>query len=127
MSGQDSTPRAVGPACHDCGALPGEAHEDGCDVARCLWTGMQRLSCSEFGWTDPPEGEPGPAHDCGQDVWTGTWPGEADCIRLGWYSKFTPSGWVQCGPDDPEAGPNLNRLAIDARWDRETHRWELRS
>lgn len=28
-----------------CGAKPGEAHHDGCPVARCLWTGLQAIAC----------------------------------------------------------------------------------
>jgi hypothetical protein len=78
---------------------------------------MQRLSCGR---------EDHEAAECGWDVWTGTWPGEADCIRVGWYSKFTDRGWVECGPDDPEAGPNLNRLHTEGHWNRELRRWESR-
>ena len=116
-------------SCQDCGAVPGTAHLDGCDTARCLSTGHQRLSCPEFGWTDPPVGVPGPAHDCGQDIWTGQWPGEADAIRLGWYCYFVAYGnpeWVQCSPDHPEARPDLNRLAIDGKWNPELRQWEAR-
>jgi hypothetical protein len=49
--------------CPDCGVAPGRRHHAGCDVARCLETGHQRLSCAG-------------GHDCGQDVWTGEWPRE---------------------------------------------------
>ena len=31
--------------CPGCGVEAGARHGDGCDVARCLWTGMQRLAC----------------------------------------------------------------------------------
>ncbi|MFM2078880.1 MAG: hypothetical protein RJA49_2770 [Actinomycetota bacterium] len=47
--------------CPDCAIEPGAAHEDGCDVARCLVTGGQRLACRDD-------------HDHGRDVWTGGWP-----------------------------------------------------
>jgi len=30
--------------CHDCGAAPGEIHEDGCDTARCSVCGDQGLA-----------------------------------------------------------------------------------
>jgi hypothetical protein len=84
--------------CGDCAVMPGEPHEDGCDVARCLRTGMQRLSCTS-------------RHDCGQDVWTGEWPGDADCRRLGWLT--------------PDGRPDVNRLnPLQARWDRQALRWE---
>ena len=100
-------------ACHDCAANPGEPHQNGCDTARCLHTGGQRLCCHG-------------RHDCGHDIWTGQWPGADDCIRFGWYSKFTFAGWTRCNPDDRGAGPDLNRLhSGEARWDRGTARWEL--
>jgi hypothetical protein len=121
--------------CHDCRAQPGQPHEDGCDTAVCLRTGMQRLQCGlrpvmalgEF--VDLEVCDPHPGEDCGKDIWTGQWPGEADAIRMGWWSYFVPYGnpsWVQCGPDHPDATPDLNRLAIDGKWNRELLRWEAR-
>ncbi|HMG62790.1 MAG TPA: hypothetical protein VK599_07570 [Streptosporangiaceae bacterium] len=110
-------------SCGDCGARPGEAHEGGCDVARCLITGSQRLSCCMVH-------EPGPR--CDGDIWSGRWPGEDDAIRLGWYCYFAPevttgaTGWIRCAPEHPRARPDLNRLAQDARWDRALMRWEAR-
>lgn len=35
-------------------------------------------------------------------------------IELGWYSKFVEGkGWVECSKDDPEASPDLNRVAVE--------------
>jgi len=51
--------------CHDCGAKPGYAHKEGCDTARCLNTGIQRLQCD--------------CGKCGADKWTGMWPGIQEC------------------------------------------------
>jgi hypothetical protein len=53
--------------CPDRAVVVGEPHVDdeydgGCDVARCLETGRQRLMCDLD-------------HDCGRDIWTGWWPG----------------------------------------------------
>lgn len=31
--------------CHDCGVLPGEVHHQRCDVERCPWTFVQRITC----------------------------------------------------------------------------------
>lgn len=125
--------------CPDCGVAPGEEHLDvGCDVARCLAFGGQRLSC-EMGvaaFLQAEYGKPftgAEEHDCGRDVWTGVWPGVAECIEFGWYAYFEEpkpgqqyGRWVQCSADHPKAQPNLNRLIEDAVWDPEARRWQLR-
>jgi hypothetical protein len=108
--------------CGDCGVQPGQPHDDGCDVARCLATGGQRLSCG--GCDNEP---PYAGHDCGADVWTGLWPGAAECVEYGRYSYFVPNqGWLPCGPDHPGARPDLNRLVVCCDWDREARRWVRR-
>jgi hypothetical protein len=97
--------------CHDCGAEPGQPRFDGDALT---------------GWD---QHDPHPGEDCGQDVWSGRWPGMDDAIRLGWYARFAPfadPSWVPYGPDDPGARPDLNRLAIDGKWNRELLRWEAR-
>ena len=102
-------------SCQDCAAEPGQPHTYGCDTARCLQTGHQRLSC-------------GFRHDHGHDIWSGEWPGVAECREFGWYSKFTGQGWVRCGPDDPDGGEDLNRLhelGGECHWDRKAARWVL--
>jgi hypothetical protein len=100
--------------CPDCGAPAGAEHGDGCDVARCLATGHQRLSCTA-------------GHGCGRDVWTGRWPGEAECAEFGWWARLQPPlGWVSCEPGWPDAQPDLNRLHREAVWDPAAHRWRRR-
>ena len=47
--------------CPDCQVSVGEPHIDGCDTARCLKTGMQRLQCG--------------CRECGEEKWEGHWPG----------------------------------------------------
>lgn len=131
-------------ACPDCGVSPGEPHEDGCDVARCLFTGRQRLMCDgneglPHVMQDVPHiDQPIPGGyvpvDCGRDIWTGLWPGEAECREYGWYAWFRAPGpgegaygiWERCGPDHPEAGPDLNRLILACTWDRAARRWVRR-
>jgi len=76
--------------CHDCGAGPGEPHKSGCDTARCLTCGGQRLSC---GCTD----------DKGAgDIWTGLWPGTLNCFEYGlvcqWEGPEPLLGWGSRGP-----------------------------
>lgn len=86
--------------CPDCGVAVGEAHDydeyDGCDIAQCLVTGLQRLMCDLD-------------HDCGRDVWTGLPPGMVDCERLG---LMHAPGW-----------PNYYRLYTEATWDAEHCVW----
>ncbi len=105
----------IRPSCQDCGAQPGTPHSTGCDTAICLQTGYQRLSCPRD-------------HDHGRDIWTGRWPGHAECDEFGWYSKLTSDGWVRCSPDEPGAAFDLNRLHSlpgEARWDAGARRWVL--
>lgn len=148
MTGVPVTPR-----CPDCQAKVGQRHDVGCHVARCLWTGGQRIQCdkglcaavcrallatgthenrnlaeelAEYLSLDDPD------HDCGQEEWSGEWPGDADAARLGWWIYWGPDyggrGWVPCTSDHPGARPDLNRLnEIHARWDREAGRWEART
>ena len=96
--------------CPDCRVAPGEEHVDGCDVARCLHCGCQRLSC---GCKEP-----------GRDVWTGEWPMVAEAREHGWYSKFVAlKGWVECNANDPGASPDLYRVMSELVWDRISKRW----
>ena len=53
--------------CHDCGAKPGERHQEGCDTAQCTSCGSQRLCC------DCEDGEP--------SIWSGLWAGEKECYE----------------------------------------------
>jgi hypothetical protein len=128
--------------CRDCGVEPGNPHLNGCDTARCLWTGGQRLQCDSSlaadccralraAGRDDLADElayhldlDDPNHDCGEDIWTGIWPGEEECIEFGWYTKWTDHGWEKCEADDPDATPDLNRL-IYAKWNREQRKFVL--
>ena len=133
--------------CGDCGAEPGHFHSEGCDVERCPRCGGQAISCSciyVVNGMDPDtletehpgiySGGPTPEMEAGWDAewgsrrlrWTGVWPGEAECIEFGWYSRMTPSGWQPCGKDDPDAGPDLNRLHAEATWDADAARFVRR-
>ena len=74
--------------CHDCGVSPGEVHTPGCDVARCLSCGGQRLSCRCRG----NEGD--------GDIWTGLWPGTVECFEYGLVCYWEgPSPVPGFGPD----------------------------
>lgn len=107
--------------CGDCAVAPGQPHVNGCDVARCLRSGRQRLSCPAP-WSG--------FRDCGRDVWTGEWPGEADCREQGlWCYWQAPAHgrrygrWVPCTADHPNAVTDLNRLYEHCRWDAELGKW----
>ena len=56
--------------CHDCGAMPGQIHKEGCDVEKCSVCGGQRLTCACEG------------HDPSFSRWTGIWPGRAEADYL---------------------------------------------
>lgn len=82
--------------CPGCGVLPHYEHDDGCDVARCQETGFQRLTCHED-------------HACGHDIWTGEWPGVAECIEFGWFQ--------------PDGHADLNRLYAESMDSPPSVRW----
>ena len=104
--------------CPDCGALPGEYHEDGCPVEQCPLCGRQYIGCG----CDNDEAE--------RVAWSGEWPGLAECREFGWYAKLVPGeGWVPCGRDEPEAVEDINRLWTTAHWNtarrRFIRRWSV--
>lgn len=101
--------------CPDCNTEPGHYHVLGCDVERCPICGGQFISC------DCTELEQSPEEAI---KWTGKWPGVAECQEFGWYCKWVPSdGWVECSADDLDASPDLNRLSMEARWDKAQKRY----
>jgi hypothetical protein len=121
--------------CPDCRAVIGDEHDDGCDVARCMAYGTQRVQCSpgarmvvrgilpnggvDVDWeTD--------GHDCGRDVWSGRWPGLAECEEFDWWAVFVPYGnpsWRPVAAGTPGAVHDLNRLVVEAKWSPELRRW----
>lgn len=86
--------QAVGSICSDCGVAPGKPHVDGCDVARCLACGGQRLSCDC-------SGDKG-----GGDIWDGMWPGTRECYELGLVCR-----WVDGDGLASEPSFDYNQLA----------------
>jgi hypothetical protein len=103
------------PRCHGCGAAVGEQHDRVCDVARCRASGLQWVSCDHTQLAPVPH-EP--------DRWTGRWPDEEDCERLGFFARLVPGrGWVPCAADDPDPQPDLNRLHAEASWDATSGHW----
>jgi hypothetical protein len=102
MPGNEFTVVDVEPTCPDCAVAIGEPHlvdgrGGGCEVARCLVTGLQRVMCQAD------------HDDCGLDLWTGRWPGVLECEQFGWM----------LGPDFPD----LNRLYGEATWDPVRFTW----
>ena len=89
--------------CPDCGVPLGRKHKEWCDVQRCPHCGGQALGCVGFDPNDPR-----------REPWTGKWPGEADCERLGFFVN---------GDRD---FPDLDRLFRECDWNRERQRWEDR-
>jgi hypothetical protein len=101
--------------CPDCGAASGFPHVRGCDVERCPKCGGQLISCDCQAFGAPPV------------IWTGEWPGVAECREFGWYCKLIRGqGWVNCEKDEPGASEDLNRLDREAVWDEQFGRHVLR-
>jgi hypothetical protein len=83
--------------CGDCAVLPGERHEEGCDVARCVGCGQQALQCDRH--LDRP-----------MQTWTGRWPGSEE-IEEGLARDLNHLAACGLGPE-----PIL-------LWDRDLERW----
>ncbi|MFE2586007.1 hypothetical protein [Streptomyces sp. NPDC059378] len=91
--------------CPDCHVTPDTLHHQGCDVARCARTGLQRLGC-------------GHTSNACNTRWTGRWPGEAECVEYGLV--------IDVG-SDTEPLPDLNRLYALCDWDPNQQRMVLRA
>ncbi len=108
-----------------CGAAIDEQHHDWCDIARCAATGQQLIQCAgeEHEYKGRTYGEHEGA--CESDRWTGFYPGTLEAVERGWFSVFHGlRGWVRCGPDDPDARPDLNRVHSELHWNPATQRYE---
>lgn len=96
--------------CQGCGATTGTQHGR-CDIARCAEHGIQLTQC-------PPA--------CESDRWTGYWAGVLEAVEFGFFTYFVPNGnpkWQPCGPEHPEARPDLNRILVECVWDPTTQRY----
>src|SRR5262245_45449915 len=103
--------------CPDCHTQPGHLHDRGCDVEQCPSCGGQLISCCCDGLGI------GEVPDDDRLRWTGRWPGEAECDEFGWYAEAVPGGWEPADRLSPSAMPDLNRLHVEARWDRKRERF----
>lgn len=102
--------------CHDCDVEPGEFHKLGCDNEQCPYCGGQLISCCCR--RRPPLDD--------RMRWTGIWPGVTECQEFGWFARLVPGqGWVSCAADEAGAVEDLNRLHVEARWDRKRKRFVL--
>ena len=106
--------------CPDCKAMPGERHQDGCDVERCPKCGGQLISCRHTVLVD------------NRIPWSGEWPGEMECREFDWWVYWGDAPvhggpWIRCERDHPGARADLNRLYMgEAVWSIEQKRWVLR-
>ena len=95
----DNQPEPQLTNCPDCAVPPGHLHLHRCDVARCAYTGYQRLGCGHRG-------------DVCNTRWTGRWPGDAECLEYGFLIQPGPGARPDLGPF-----PDLNRLYLECDWD----------
>jgi hypothetical protein len=141
----------VNTPCHDCGVLPGQLHDLGCDVEQCPRCGGQLISCkciyeingmngATLESEHPQIYENGPTDEMYEKfddewgerriAWSGEWPGFVECREFGWYAKRNPSGpgYIRCDKDDPDASEDLNRLDEgEAEWSVKLQRWILKN
>jgi hypothetical protein len=88
--------------CPDCGVSPKQAHADACDVAHCLNTKIQRLQCD--------------CGECGEDIWTGLWPGVQRAYEKGWICFDTASEGIMF---------DLNRVVVFEQTGKDTYYHDL--
>jgi hypothetical protein len=105
---------SAGSRCPCCGAEPATPHGNDCEVEQCPSCGGQLASCDCQRRPRRRERLP----------WAGVRPGVAECRELGWFARTVPGkGWVPCGPEEPGAAEDLNRLGVEARWDGKARRF----
>jgi len=92
------------PLCPDCKVEINQLHLDGCDVARCAVTGLQRLGCEHD-------------TDACNTSWRGLWPGDAECYAYGFLIDLGNGQYL----------PDINRLYDECTWDFAQHRWVPRT
>jgi len=117
------------PECPDCAAPIGHAHRPGCDVAICPHTGERQFHHAIDTTADAATGNPTQPHTCGEDLWTGEYPGAAEAREFGWWCRAANPedlpliGWIPCPADHPDAVLDLHRVAAHAIWDAAARRW----
>lgn len=95
--------------CPSCGVVVGQRHDSQiCDISRCADHGDQFS----------------PQPGCRPTRWLGYFPGQLEAVEYGFFCHWdSDNGWVTCGPEHPEAMPDLNRLVVECDWDREIERF----
>lgn len=106
--------------CPGCGVSPGYRHSENCDVARCNLHGTQYFSCDFCVEYDQYDNEIVLFPDAQPTIWTGEWPGVAECREFNMY--------VYDFPGIPGKSEDLNRLYMmgmtgKLTWDVEKERW----
>ena len=92
--------------CPGCGVGIGHLHEKGCNVERDPDTGQQMAYTENY------------QSEAARIAWSGRWPGDEDCEKLGLYAKFVPGhGFHKTTREDSDGSPDLNRLIKDFDWD----------
>ena len=135
------------PDCHNCACKLGDLHDPGCAVEQCPRCGGQAISChciyeingmdaTELDSEHPEIYTNGPTKEMQARwdaewgkrrlSWTGVWPGVAECVEFGWYSRMTAAGWRSCDKAEPGATEDLNRLRTHAIWDADAGRFVRR-
>lgn len=99
--------------CTGCGARPGELHRRGCEIECCPECGLSLIT-----------------HQCALTTprirWSGEQTGTAECRAFGWYTRLVlGKGWVRCEKHESGARPDLQRLHVEAVWDKRAARFRI--
>ena len=109
------------PFCPFCRAAIGQLHKDGCIAETCSHCGHLRVLCDCRALS----GNKNYFID-NRLPWDGSCFGQRECLEFGWFAKEEGRKMVRCGPDEPGAMLDLERILVDAKWSRKLKRWVKR-
>ena len=102
--------------CSDCGAIPGEYHDPGCDLELCPRCGWKLNMCDNDGCPGKRPGDIWPIPLDDRLVWTGDAPGVRECHEFGYLCTLNINGQLVIHE-------NIVRLLLETEWSREHSRF----
>ena len=100
--------------CPDCSVEIGQNHLNDCDVTRCKVHGVQLFKCHLIKESE----------NCMPTNFDGYFPGTQEAIKREWYVfQNSENKWEVCGPDHPEATPDINKVIKELTWDSQLEKY----